>query len=306
MHNLKEYIPIIFNGGSYGSFLNYILSNINNENKLVAPFSLNGNSHNFNYSFIKLDTSNNEFFLDKTKYHSDKFICYHPKTLATQSLPDEITRIVTQSNKSILVYPSQKDMLLTMNNMYYKIGKDWFNDIDVNDKDAKERRQTNLYSNWNIGSSVQFKDIPRWIRREFLSYYYVPAWIDLYEWNLLDYYTHPKLHIITVYDLLYNFEKTIKDIAKFLNIGHIDNLLQLSKMHSKMLELQEHINKDKLCNNIFNNFINNKLVEFSGLSLIDEAWIQWKLRSIGIEIQCNNLNVFPSTVADLKKITYSN
>ena len=76
-------------------------------------------------------------------------------------------------------------------------------------------------------------------------------------------------------------------------------------VHNKMLLLQQNLDSDDICNNIINNFINNEDYPFDNLSIIDEAWIQCELRNIGIEIQCNNLNVFPNTVADLKKITYS-
>jgi hypothetical protein len=77
-------------------------------------------------------------------------------------------------------------------------------------------------------------------------------------------------------------------------------------IHEKMLTLQQHINKDKVCHDYIEHFTKNKHYTMpEELSLLDEAWIQNKLREKGVEIQCSGLNQFPTTVYDLKKITYN-
>jgi hypothetical protein len=44
---------------------------------------------------------------------------------------------------------------------------------------------------------------------------------------------------------------------------------------------------------------------FTKLSTVDEAWIQYTLRNMGVEIKCDNLNDFPTSVFGLKKISYN-
>jgi hypothetical protein len=302
MHGLKDYIPIIFQGGSYGSTLHYILNNISFDNATPLPFGMNGNSHNFKYNSVLL---NKNLAYEINHCTNSKFIKYHPKTTKEQSLPIEITRIVSNVDKAILIYPSPNHRLLVINNYYLKVWKNWFEgDIIGGDAEEKKIFTDNLYLNWDIPLNTPFVNIPRWIQREFISLYLFMAWNSQYEWNLLDHYSHPKLHVITTHDFLYNFESTIRSTALMCGIN-TDNIDNMQIVHNKMMLLQQNLDSDDIYNNIINNFINNTDYKFGKLSIVDEAWIQYELRNIGVEIQCNNLNVFPNTVADLKKITYS-
>ena len=301
MHELKDYIPIIFQGGSYGSILHYILNNISNNNTTSLPFGMNGNSHKFAYNWLELD-ENQTYKINHNA--NSKFIKFHPKVRKEQSLSVEITRIVNTTNKAILIYPSPDHKLLVINNYYTKIWKNWFEEGELaNNIKEKKIFIDNLYSNWDISPTTPFVDIPRWIRREFISLYLFTAWDSQYEWNLLDYYSHPKLHIITTHDFLYNFEPTICEVASLCNIS-MHNITNMKEVHNKMLLLQDHLNSDNICNNIIANYTNNTNCAINNLSIIDEAWIQWKLRSMHIEIKCNDLNTFPTSVDNLKKITY--
>jgi hypothetical protein len=299
---LKEYIPIMFNGGSYGSFLHFVLDNLNKEKIDNLPFTLdNGNSHNFIRNTLQLSKTN-EFVVNRQT--NSKFIKYHPKQYKEQMLSNEITRLANLTNKSILIYPSKNDMLLVINNFYFKIWNKWFEDGELNnDPYEKQIFFNNLHNNWDIPKNTNFNDIPRWIQREFLSFYLFPAWNDHYEWNMLEWYTHPNLHIITVSDLLYNFKKTIETTAIFCEIG-IKNIQLMTEVHKKMLGIQSHLNKDTTCSNILNNYINGTVYHYKELSVIDEAWIQYELRNRGYEIKCDKLDKFPTNTNRLKKITY--
>ena len=80
---LKEYIPIMFNGGSYGSFLHFVLDNLNKEKIDNLPFALdNGNSHNFIRNILKLSKTN-EFVVNRQT--NSKFIKYHPTQYKEQT-----------------------------------------------------------------------------------------------------------------------------------------------------------------------------------------------------------------------------
>lgn len=299
-------IPIIYSGGSYGSYLSFVLSNIETQSNLhdiKYPFGKNGNSH-LNISSTLHKTKNNNYVIDVCKDHS-KFIKYHPKSTKDDVVSYEIDRLMNTVTHAILIYPSESDVLLSMNNAYFKIWDNWFDNILKDDVVEDIKLKHNLYSNWNIPSNTQcFNDIPTWIKREFLSYYMVPAWMDAHEWNLLSWYNNPNLHIITINMLLHNFKETITNISQYCSIKN-ENMHNMLHIHEKMLLFQEHINKDYICNNIITNYTNNTNCTINNLSIVDEAWIQWKLRSMDIEIKCNNLNTFPTSVDDLKKITYN-
>ena len=74
--------------------------------------------------------------------------------------------------------------------------------------------------------------------------------------------------------------------------------------HKKNLSFQKYLNQDKTCNKILNAFFNNEQLEWDkkNITVISESFIQKKMRDNGYEIKCHDLNVFPNTINDLKKI----
>jgi hypothetical protein len=303
MH-LREYIPIIFNGGSYGSFLHYILDIANtNDDNSELPFTVEGGSHKFKRNLLSLSKLNT---FNIKKHNNSKFIKYHPKRRVEQNLSEEINRIANITNKAILIYPSKNHKILTINNYFFKIWNNWFDDADFYDVGFPKGNNPKscLYTNWGISENTPFSKIPKWIQREFISYYLFPAWDDYYEWYFLETYSHPNLLIVTSNELLYNFIETISNVLLFCDIPHIRNLNRLDKVHCKMMNLQQHINSDIICKNIIDSFSNNTNYEFNNLSLIDEAWIQYTLRGRGYELRCDGLNEFPKTVKDLIKHSF--
>jgi len=174
----------MYQGGSYGSFLIFCLTNLNTSEVNNPLCNKTGNSHNFEYN--TLYNIDNKY---KVKQKCDnKWLKFHPKMYKEQSLEKEINRITDITGKGILIYPSKNHYLLCVNNQYDKIystaitstwqddtPKKWFND----DRDAVTFFK-NLYNGWNIDSSIEFNDIDRWIMREFLSFYMFMAFDDEY------------------------------------------------------------------------------------------------------------------------------
>lgn len=301
MHELKDYIPIMFNGGSYGSFLHFVIININNPN-ITAPFSKEGGSHNFDFNVLHYKS--NKFVITHRAHNN--FIKYHPKTEKDQNIIDEINRVVKLTQRSILIHTAPENELLVMNNVYFKIWDNWFEEAEfTNNKLERKKFVDNLYLNWNIPKNTPFNDIPRWIKREFLSFYYFPAWHCLHSYNEINSFEHPNVYNLSTHDILHDFENTIQNIANFCGIEKINNLNELLEIHNNMIKLQKNLNKDNICKDIITHFENNTEYKFTNLTIIDEAWIQWKLRNKGFEIRCNDLNVFPDNITQLKKITYN-
>jgi len=304
MNSLRNKIPVIFNGGSYGSFLIYSLISISKkDDKLETPFTETGSSHKLITNSLVHDENRNFNF---EKNNNELFVKYHPKTYKKDSLIQNIIDVTSLSKKSIFIYPTSNNKQLVINNIFHKIWKDdWLTNELKHDSYEKEIFLNNLYSNWNIKNGTPISDIPRWIQREFLSYYYYTAWDDLYEWNFLDTYNSiDNVFIVTLDELLYNFKDTLLNLCDYCEIEPL-NLENVLELHSKMVSLQTHYNKDVACNNYVESFLNNTRYEFlEEFSLIDEAYIQKTLRDQGIEIKCHDLNTFPTSTTELKKITF--
>jgi hypothetical protein len=110
---------------------------------------------------------------------------------------------------------------------------------------------------------------------------------------------------VYVDQLLHNFESVLEHLATACNILFEQKPSVLKNIHQEMLKLQVHIDQDQLCNNIVDSVISeNTHMQWNQLSIASESWIQWKLRELGFEIQCEQLNCFPTNTDDLKKLIY--
>jgi hypothetical protein len=297
---LKDHVPIIYSGGTYGSFLSYVLECVyTGREDIKLPFEESGNSHQSNIGFLHKDRNTKEFTL---KIRDTKFVRYHPKTRKEQIVSDEIDYIINKVDKAVLIYPTENTTLLTLNNYTSKIWDSWLENEMGNNQNDRDIFLNNLYDNWDIKPNTKIDNIPKWILREFLSFYLMPAWQDQVQWNLLEWYQNPKVCIVTVDDIIYNFYETISKISKFCNL--LPPNPKIKELHTAMLAKQVHTDKDNICNKIITSFNNSNNYTYDSLSLIDEAWIQWELRNQGYELKCNNLNKFPTTIKNLKKITY--
>ena len=102
-----------------------------------------------------------------------------------------------------------------------------------------------------------------------------------------------------------NFEETVKRLCDFCNVEYSTDTVGYIK--TQWILSQPHLYKDSIVNSIINNIVDNKnFVLADKLSLIDEAYIQYKLRDQGIELKCYNLNEFPKTNAKFQELLYYN
>jgi DNA-directed RNA polymerase sigma subunit (sigma70/sigma32) len=133
----------------------------------------------------------------------------------------------------------------------------------------------------------------------------VPAWNDLMDWELFDPLNEPNIYLITVDELLFDFSNTISNLTAEFNIPY-ENVKEIHDIHSEMLSLQEHKNKDEVTSTIIDAFLNDIDYDYSDitLSLVDEVWIQYSLRENGHELLCDGLNKFPKTVKELRKKSF--
>ena len=296
---MTSIIPIIYNGGSYGTYLEWCLTSLCSNQPICDPFTSIGNSHEFGGNHLGNMQGWRKYLSSNLQY---KFARLHPKSLQTESITDNLNEVLLSATDIIYLYPDKDSVLLTVNNYCTKIWDNWWNYQFFEAIDASK-----IYSNWPVSTNVPIAQIPTWIRREFLSFYLMPAWHAQVEWYHLDAWNHPRSHNILVKDLLYNFESVINRLQKMLNLNFIRPVSDLLPYHKKNLQLQKFKNQDQLCKNIIDSTVNNFEFDWSDqlMPLASESWIQWRLRNLGYEIQCHELDIFPTNSVHLKELLYT-
>lgn len=289
-------IAIAFAPGTYGTYLEWCLSSLTSDTLLNSPLTKVGNSHNFKGAhLITIDG-----WKDFLSASSDApFVRFHPKHLKEHDLSKNLDSVCRDAQSVIYIYPHVDHVLLCVNNFISKIWKDWWacQLIHTIDRDV-------IYQNWPVSIDTPLEKIPLWIKREFLSYYLMPAWFDQVEWYHLDTWTNPKACIVTTKDLLFEFESTLTKIQNHCKLNYVKPISSLLPHHRQNLELQANLLQDQLCKKIINCVLSDTSFSWDKLPLGSESWLQWELRNRGWEIRCDGLNEFPTNSLDLNKILY--
>ena len=291
-------IAIVFNGGSYGTYLEWALTTLTTDIPIAAPFSMNGNSHRFygNHAF-NIHSSTWKAVANKEK--SCLFVRLHPKTQQHEVLDDNLNQILDVAEKVIYLYPDSNSVLLNVNNFYSKIWAEWWQ-AQLKDPVFAD----NLYSNWPIEKDTPVDQIPVWVKRELLSFNLMPAWYDQVEWYHPDRWSHPRCQLVLTNELLYNFESILQRLQKFCNLEFKKPISDLVPMHNTMLSLQLYRFQDQLCHDIVNHTVANQPFEWVDIPLPSQGWVQWQLRVLGYEIRCCGLDKFPTNSTLLQDILY--
>jgi hypothetical protein len=290
-------VGIAYSPGCYGTYLEWCLTMLTSTDKISAPFSSNGNSHKFGGNLIEniFDQKN---ISDLTK--NLNFFRVHPKYKKEHSLINNLTNLCSATSSLIHLYPDKSSVLLCINNIQSKIYNDWWTLLF----DSHTIDQNEIYENWPVNPDVKINQVPRWIQREFLSFYLMPAWFDQTEWYLPDCWQHDKCLVITVHELLWNFENSLVRCRDFCDLDYVRPVSDLFEFHRQNLQNQLYLDEDVLCNNIVT--ATTGVEDFSWLprSLVSEAWIQWQLRNLGYEVRCHELDTFPTNSVHLRELIY--
>jgi len=301
-------VPIIFNAGAYGTYLEWCLTTLTEEIEIVLPLLSDGSSHRFSGTHL-LNMSGWHNYVNAGKLA--KFVRFHPKVKQEESIKENLETVLSSVEKIICLYPDADSVLLNINNVFDKISKTWWprsgpmNVLQI--ENEYQQISDKIYQNWPVDRNTAFDEIPHWIKREFLSLYLMPMWKDQVEWFLPEQFKNSNCQFLFLNDLLYNFENTLENIKQFLNLSFIKEIDQLIPMHKKMLASQLNLGQDLLCNQIVNSCVTDIEFEWAGkyLPLPSESWVQWQLRNLGFEIKCDGLNRFPTNSSELKKLIYT-
>ena len=293
---MKDTVTIAFNGGAYGTYLEWCLTSLTTVDEITDPFTSNGNSHNF--VGHHMDMQRWRDYVDSDDVWP--FCRIHPKSAKFLDLVANMQEIVTGCRHTVLLYPDKDSQLLCVNNYYQKVMQDfWSNQFSIGHIDRNK-----IYDNWPMLKDTPVEDIPIWVRREFLSYYLMPSGFNQIEWFFPEQWQHPQCQVVFVKDLLYNFTNTLEKIIESSGMKISRPVEELQASHHRMLSLQQNIGQDRLCHQIIDATVSNKLFDWSDqvLPLASQSWIQWQLRNQGWEIKCHDLNTFPTNSESLEKL----
>jgi hypothetical protein len=290
----------VFAGGSYGTYLEWLLTTLTTDCPIVEPLRLDsGSSHNFRGNHL-INMAGWNKYTTNTEQHF-QFVRLHPKTEKKESITASLETILSSVDRVIYLYPDSDSILLNINNYYTKIWKNWWTWMFNN-----EINPDKIYNNWSIDPTTPMDQIPIWIKREFLSYYLLPSWFDQVEWFHPAKWNHNRCYTLLITDLLDNIEQVLEEIKTSTNLTFVKPIKSILPLHKKMLNLQQHRGQDLLCYKIINSIVND--IEFSWddqlLPLPSQSYIQWRLRELGYEIKCHDLNLFPTNSIHLKSILY--
>jgi len=296
---------IVYNGGSYGTYLHWMLYTLTHPVEIFDPTTAIGNSHNLGELVTAQDYQTVlEFSLERILATPTEKIPIitrlHPKISSDQNISTNIMLLLEKIEKMIIVYPAPETYLLNINNFYYKVWDDpWSGPLAEVDPD-------NIYRNFPVAPGTPFNQLPNWVVREFLSYYLFIAWESQVEWYFPDRFQDPRCLYVYIDEILNNPLGTVDQIKKFMNLEWVRNPEDILPYHEKNLSLQKYLNQDQLCCKIVQAVLNNTLLTWTknDLTLPSEAWIQKDLRDRGFGLQCHGLNQFPTNSTALCELLY--
>jgi len=167
---------------------------------------------------------------------------------------------------------------------------------------SKDIIEEKLKQQWNY---TKFFDdqVPIWIIREFWSFCMVDCWKDCYS---IEKYLNIPHSISFCCSKLWtdDFYELLLTICDSVNRQLHESEKNIKNNHMLFLAKQSYHNAQNRVVSWVNDVINNVDTENPCRTIIDEAYVQYLLRSFGYEIQCNGLNTFPVTSNEMKLIIY--
>ena len=334
---MKKSNIILFNGGCYGHFFEWIFNYLEGITTTL-PFNSNGNSHRFLGNFfhppIKLFeyiNSDNHYRFSRCHPHIFEKVNEHESPFQKNDYSEIIQKDLDFLEKhfdKILVLSYNENSILWFENnsldkvflsedeynLYYlKHGysKEFLQDIMTSDTIQRYRyiidKQVNSKSSgfkrenllgWN---KTSIHDFDIWELRELLSIYHFSSNNgQISAWKTVS-AKNPSIKFIFIDSLKTDFINTIVSAAKYFDIFVTDSQIdKLKEIHIEWAKIQKQMDKDLLCAQIVNSIITNEFFDWFdySLSIIDEAWIQKSLNDNGIKIKCCNLNKFPTNTTD--------
>lgn len=316
---------IFYPSGCYGNWVNWLVhylsdSSISNQLPFGDKHGNESLSHGFMTNKELLKTANHlGFFGEEVLVSGTSDIkLLHPHR-TDRNINDQVARLLESDNSVIWLYADECSQAWLLNNRTWKIlplltDHDYlyfFSKKYINDHDDQELvdqfdyifkdHKTKLLTQW----PQEYDDngiLDKWIIREFLSQVIDPATEAA---GIKQYHLPSAVLSIEISELRDNFKETILKILDHFNLKVDRTDVDYEYLYREWIKRQPHAYKDKLIHNIIDSTINDNLLEWEELTIIDESLIQYLLREQGYEIKCHGLNEFPTNSKHLRELIYA-
>ena len=277
-------IKICFPPGCYGHYLArclYTFTELRSEPYNEILFDANGSSHSFRTNILERSQirAGHREYVTKGKIR--------PATLTI--LPDD--QVVT-------ILPVPGHWLDYHNNQYVKQIKNF---ISVADGMDVEELNQKLKDFWGYTDPIS-EATPKWILRELASFFIEDILFDGYNQDRCNIETSSSISTDNLFDnFVLHFKKLCHDLN--INITVSDDIINTTSNSFTKYQIyhQSQIRCDRWVSSVINNIPNAKN---PSLTILDEAYIQSRLRKCGYEIKCNGLNILPVDSAQMSNIIY--
>lgn len=270
-------INIIAPQGCYGTYVARCLHHYTSiEDNYYFEFDKFGSSHIFRTASLGTKQTRLEHWSVEKKVHINK----------------EITLVITSDCDHQLDY---------FDNQYYKQASG--NLIEyLTDTFGTDKIQKSLKNGWNYKDPLGH-NTPKWIIREYCSFYLVDTWKDGY--NNQKYLSLPHAYTFCCEEMWNtSMWSLVNNIAEAIKKTVYAPLDIVNKNHHNFLNCQRYHNIQRRCDNFVDDTINSVEAVSPCISIFDEAYVQYKLRARGYEIACDGLEAFPDSSTKLSKIIY--
>lgn len=256
----------IYTPGSYGTFISwcvYTFSELNCSDDIISPLESNGSAHQFR------GTSGNDIITTAHKWVGKEYDGY------------------------ILIDCNKEKIINYIDNQFQK---HYSNDVNKYLKEVFPESADKLKNFWNSEDN--------WELRELISFF-MQDMIDSTKKQFNE--SIAQIETCNAYKIdpenfLLNIEHEIEKLLNFFNLSKHKKIHFLKSHVTDYILQQKNFTKSEQINNFVNNVINNDFYSIKNLTIFDEAYIQSKLRMLGKEIKCYNLNIFPTVSIELSML----
>ena len=272
---------IAYPGGCYGKFIGWTLKWLDGQYAdSDRPFTYRNTSHGWNAPW-KND-------IEEAIANPVQGCLVHPIQNPEDTFNKSVNKLLKVYDKVIAPYADRSDFAWHLNNKQKKIYKEgWIN--------------RNLPTFVDL---AQWGDNQPWQIREFLSINLLDTNISETGYNELTKLKNDKVLPLQINMLRDDFVNTFKVICDWLCIEPKRSDDAITKLEQDWLKNEPFLYKDKLIDTLVDAIINGKDKTMADCSFIDEIEIQRRLRVKGYEIECHNLNTWPSTTLALRELIH--
>jgi len=277
---------ITYPSGAYGNFVSWTLEWMQGNFPVDArPFTAHKNSHGWKCSWAGT--------VDEACTNVRNNTMLHPIRDTTTRLDDVYDKLFNHYDKIVALHPAEDDLMWHMNNKLTKIPNDaWMV------ASSEEILKNMAKGHWRGNNP--------WEAREHLSFYLWGHNVAEVRFNDVKSYSNYRFKEIETNMIRDQFVDTVIALADWLEIEVVRSIADIELLQKDWLKNEPNLYKDKLIKDLTSAIINDKFMEMKDLSIFDEAIIQRNLRLEGYEIECFELNTWPTDTIKLRELIYEN